>query len=175
MAVEASIVVSFGTGVTSDTVVVEFDPIHSNNLDADGKLKTTFDADTPDRPVILLHYGDSLAVSHIVLTEGSISEIGSSITQSRTNDGTYAAVGDTSSISYVNASLLGQPSWIGNGSGTIKVSGTYLKLVSGGPCAGVASFNVTFQKRYMITPPSNMVLDEDGNYQITVFIFMEAA
>ncbi len=175
MAVEASIVVSFGEGVISDTVVVEFDPEHTNNLDSDGNVKSTFDSDAPDQPVILLHYGSTLSVGSISLTAGTLSEIGGPLTQERKDDVTFSKVGDTSGITYANASLIGQPAWVGGLSGTVEVSDTNLKLIAGGPCTGEATLNVTFQKQYMLTPPTPIVLDEDGNYQITIFIFMIGA
>jgi len=176
MAVEASIVISFGDdSLSNETVIVEFDPEHSNNLDSDGNVKSTFDSNAPDQPVFLLHYSNSLRVEAIVQTDGTVGEIGGPISQQRKKDVIFSRIGDTSNVSYLYTSLVSQPAWIGVLSGVVEVDGSALKLVSGGPCTGEATINVLFQKQYMLTPPGNMVLDEDGNYQITIFIFMEAA
>lgn len=177
MAVEASIVVSFAAGVASDNVVVEFDPEWAANQDSDGNLKSTFEAGPPpDSPVFLLHYGSTLQVGSIAQTEGTVSEIGGPLTQSRSNDVTFTGKGETSGITYSNVQDSSvSVEWVGGLSGTVVVDATNLKLTSDGPCTGTATFDVTFQKQYMLTPPNPITLDDDGDYQITIFIFMIGA
>ncbi|MCP4370032.1 MAG: hypothetical protein GY797_18230 [Deltaproteobacteria bacterium] len=181
MAVEASIVVSFSDDANAaGTVVVEIDPEHSNNLQEDSngemQLKSTFDATLPDSPVILLHHSADLKVGSTVVTEGTLTDNGSPGSQSRETEVVFAKVGDTAGLGYnaVPASSI-SVDWYGVLSGTFDVVGNDMKLLTGGPCVGIATFPVTFQKQYTLTPPSNMELDSEGNTKITIFIFMEAA
>jgi len=172
MAVEASIVVVFGDQEPgeNDLVVVELDPEHSYNLDTDGELKSVFDPE--NTPVFLLHHSDTLRVTEVLSSSGSVSQIGAAIVQNRTKDVSFVQIDDTVSLGYGN--LTSAPvDWVGN-IGLVELEGgSTLKLVGGTiPCIGTASFSATFQNQYMVTPPT-LELSSDETYEILVAVYME--
>lgn len=170
MAIETSIVVEFGTGVTavSGAVVVEFDENHVNNLDSDGNVKSTFSLN--DQPVILVHHASNLEITNILSTDGSVVEIGQDIIRSKESSNLFTLDDSENTISYASATDLTQ-SWYGNvGVATLTEN---LLALSGGvvPCYGDFTYNVTFQKQYMLTPPV-LSLSNDETYPIYVVIYM---
>lgn len=174
MAVETSIVVVFGDGADSDgTVVAELDPLHDNNLDSDGELKSTFDSVAPDVPVLLIHHDDTVQLTRIVATSGSVESTETSgITQTREVDLSFATEEDTVSIGYSNTTL-DSVEWNGR-TGTVVISGDNIIYSSGEtPFVGVATVNVTFQHQYFVNVPSGLDLDADETYEIVIFIYME--
>jgi hypothetical protein len=172
MAVEASIVVVFGEQEPgeNDIVVVEFDPVHPFNLDAEMNLKTLFDPS--DTPVFLLHHSNTLEVVDVLASSGSVSQIGTTIVQNRTSSVSFVKIGDTSSLGYDNL-VTTTTAWMGNtGVATVK-NGSELELTGGTPpCIGITSFPVTFQRQYMVTPPA-LTLLPDETYEILVVVYME--
>ena len=174
MAVETSIVVVFGEGTSGGNVVVEIDPEHSNNL-LDGELKSTFDAIKPDIPVILIHMSPGLVLGRIVPDSGSVQSTGTAVTQSRSVDFTMAKESDKVSTSYFTNSL---GSVICNGTryGTIQLnSASELVFASGEvPFSGVATIYVTFQYSYFVLANTPIVLDDDGNFKIIIYVYVES-
>lgn len=172
MAIEASIVVVFGEQEpgSDDIVVVEFDPQHPNNLDADGKVKSVFDPD--DQPVFLLHHSETLRVVNIASSSGSVAQIGANISQSRNYNVSFAKLEDSVTLNYDNVTL-GSMIWMGNEGVVTLENGNQLTLTGGTvPCLGTQSFLVTFQGQYMVTPPI-LELEADETYEILVVVYME--
>lgn len=169
MAVNASIVINFSDDADSSASVnVELDPLAPENLDDDGELKSTFMAGSdPDTPVIIINHSDSLSIGPVTSTEGSMAGNNGPVTRTVEDDYTLFN-GDETSVSYANATPVGIPSGFTFSNGT-------LKNVSAGPSTGSISYNVVFQGQYTLNPPADMVMDEDGNHEITIFIQMNGA
>lgn len=173
MGVEASVVVEFGESVTDTggTVVIELDDENSNNLNSEGKVKSTF---LPgEQPVFIINHSDDLVVADVRCTDGSIAQTGSNQTRSREDEVLFTKIGDDTTLQYAGIDSASFE-WRGN-TGNVSVSESVLKLESGSyPCAGTTSFNVLFQKEYMLTPPS-LDLSPDESYEISIVVYMEAA
>lgn len=172
MAVETSIVVQFGTGVTGvgDIAIIEFDPEHENNLNTDGDVKSTFEPD--DRPVFLVHLASHLQITDIKCTHGSVMEIGRNLIQQRENSSLFNLEGSVNSYGYALATNLASE-WYGNvGVPVINASG--IELDGGAtPCYGDFTFDVNFDRQYMLVPPTlNLVGDE--TYSIYCVIYVDA-
>lgn len=167
MAVNASIVINFSDSADSSASVnVELDPGAEENLE-DGELKSSFDPGPPDTPVIIINHSNSLAIGSVTCTEGSMG--GNTGPVSRTVEDEYSLFGgEDSSISYANASPVSLPSNFTFSGSTLKNNGTT-------PQTGDISYTVPFQGQYKLTPPSGMVMDEDGNKEITIWIMMTGA
>jgi len=162
MAVETSIVVIFGDDANSNgTVVAELDPLHDNNLNSDGELKSTFDSVAPDTPVLLIHHDDTIRLARIVATSGGVESTETTdIVQTREVDLSFATEEDTVSIGYANTTL-SSVEWNGR-TGTVVISGDDIIYSAGEtPFVGVATVNVTFQHQYFVNVPSNLDLDSD--------------
>lgn len=173
MGVEASVVVEFGESVTDTggTVVIELDDENSNNLNSEGEVKSTFLPE--EQPVFIINHSDDLIVSDVRCTDGSIAQTGSNQLRSREEDVLFTKINEDTSLKYAGVDSANF-SWRGN-TGYVSVSDSVLKLESGTyPCAGTTSFNVLFQKEYMLTPPV-LDLGPDESYEITVVVYMEAA
>jgi hypothetical protein len=123
-----------------------------------------------------MNHSDTLKVGSWQVTAGSLTSEGAIANQDREESVTLTSTDDSTSTSYAGASLVGQ-SWVGNGSGVAVLSGQKITLSSGGPVTGTVTLSVPFQASWLLTPPANLVdlLDDDGNYQITCFFFMEKA
>lgn len=174
MGVEASVVVEFGDSVTSsmdETVNIELDDTHDNNLNADGEIKSNF---LPgEQPVFILNHSSDLIISDIRCTDGNIIEMGSDLNRSRDTEVLFTTIDTEEALSYAGVETI-NINWWGN-AGSILISNSVLTLDSGTiPCAGDVSFDVNFQRQYMLIPPTlNLIADEV--YKIIIVVYMEAA
>ncbi len=170
MAVEASIVVQFIDSTTSETgnVVVELDPIHINNLDANDQLKSNFIP--TDQPVFLVHHNDKVYVDSVACTHGSVIYLGENKTRERELELFFSST-DEITISY-NKPTLKSIEWYGN-SCTFAIDGNVLTPNASGtfPCLADAVFNVLYNRQYKLIPPS-LDLEADETYKIVVVIYM---
>jgi len=174
MAIETSIVVVFGDGVSStlqSTVKVEIDPEHTNNLDADGKLRSNFYLS--HKPVFLIQYPATLLKrDDIKASSGSVTAAGTNITQSRTKDISFIKIGATDSLGYGNITSPPSITWQGN-TGVVTLVDDSLELTGGAwPCIGTATFETLFNERWMLTPPGGIVLAKDATWEIIIAIYM---
>ncbi len=178
MSVETSIVVVFGDGATGGNVVVELDPEHANNLDADGELKSTFDSVKPDVPVLLIHMDDTLTLTSIVPDSGTVTPVSGNtakvaIAQTRVEDFSMPNESEKSGISYSDTSIVSQTT-NGTRGGTVAISGDDFVYASGDiPFSGKAVLNVTFQYQYYVNAATPIVLDADGNFKIIIYIYVD--
>lgn len=172
MAVEASIVVEFGEGVSEDeTVLIEFDDQHSNNLDAAGDIKSTFSPG--EQPVFIVQHADTLRIANVLCTHGSIGLIGNNPIRSREKEILFTTLETEESLGYLNL-VQTNLEWFGN-TGSLLIENNQAILDGGTiPCLGNLNFDVVFNSQYMLTPPVlNLINDE--TYKIVVVIYMENA
>jgi len=71
---------------------------------------------------------------------------------------------------------LGSVTCNGTRYGTIKLnSASELVFASGEvPFSGVAKINVTFQYSYFVLAATPIVLDDDGNFKIIIYVYVES-
>ena len=175
MAIEASIVVEFGTSDPSDDdiLVIELDDKHPNNLDSDDKVKSQFSPGPPaDKPVFLIHHAPTVEITEIVLSSGSINLIGSSIKRDRELDLQWINDEENPSTGYWEPTLnSGDITFYGN-SFPVKVDGTKIvpSTVGKYPAVAKATVEVNFNWQYMLTPPS-MTLADDETYPISIVVY----
>lgn len=170
MGVEASVIVIFDGDDADHGIVVELDDVHPANLDAEGEAKSSFLP--PDSPVFLINHPDTIEITRVASTDGSVSLLRSSPTsRTRTTDGLFTSLTSNVSMSYSNARLV-ETTWFGN-EGIVHfddISST-LEIDSGIiPCFGKFDFSVDFNYQYQLTPPS-LALAEDETYTIYVVIY----
>ncbi len=172
MAVEASIVVVFGEGVDEDSqsVSVEIDDTHPNNLDDEGEVKSSF---LPtDNPVFLIHHDTDVRVTGVKCTDGTVTKLASNVSRTReVQNQLFALVTTKMQLSYFNINSI-SVTWWGNeanldinNSKIIPSNGTF-------PCLADLSFSVKFNEQWKLSPPA-LSLKEDETYTIMVVVYME--
>jgi hypothetical protein len=170
MAVEASIVVQFIDSTTSETgdVIIELDPTHINNLDAEDELKSNFIP--TDQPVFLIHHNNKVYIDSVACTNGSVVYLGENKIREREIE-LFFSNEEEITISYFNPTLK-SIEWYGN-SCTFVIDGNTLTPNPTGtfPCLANSVFNVLYNKQYKLIPPS-LTLSTDETYKIIVVIYM---
>lgn len=171
MSVNTSIVVEFVSGAqgVGDTVIIELDDTHPNNLNSDGDVKSNFEPE--DRPVFLVHHAAHLRVVDVKCTAGVVSETGLNIIRERELNALFNTLDAMVSLRYVAGTLLTQE-WYGN-IGVAVIEDNQLELTGGTvPCVCDTTFNVSFDRQYMLTPPS-LSLAADETFSIYIVVYME--
>lgn len=174
MAVEASVVIDFADEDADDVsgiITVELDEEHSNNLDAEGQLKSSFSPD--DVPVFLIHHEPSIEVLDVKCTDGRVSSEGVNQTRTRTLDGLFTKEGTTISMSYYGVTSV-DAEWYGNvGDVYINDDGELTTNASSSvyPCSCTTTYEVLFNEQWSLTPPS-LDLEEDETYTIHVVVYV---
>lgn len=170
MAVEASIIVEFGKGAATGFVAIELDGEHPNNLDSAGKVKSSFSLS--DSPVFLIQYDPvKIKITGVKSTNGSVSRLRLNVSRPRKIQLLFTTPDTTINLSYQGVTTADY-TWFGN-VGIPYITNNSFKL-SGGiiPCSAQASYNVTFQEQWMLSPP-NLTLTADETYTIYVVVYAE--
>ena len=174
MAVEASVIIDFGDSDDDDvsgTIVVELDDTHSNNLDFEGNLKSSFAPD--DKPVFVIHHDDTIEITGVSCTDGNVYDIGSDVILPREIDAVFTKVGTKVSLYYADVVDIDE-TWYGNIVSFYLDSLNNLDLVSDVdgvyPSYCKITFNVNFQQQWRLDPPP-LVLDDDETYIIYVVVY----
>ena len=172
MGVEASVIIEFEGADADDisgTILVELDDEHSNNLDSDGNVKSSFAPE--EEPVFIIHHDDTIEIIGVECTDGRVTNITSifSILRSRTFADVFTSIDTEISLSYFGADDLDE-TWYGN-QGDIYIDGMTVKATDGEfPCYCIATFTVPFNQRWQLTPPPLDLVD-DETYTIYVVIY----
>lgn len=170
MGVETSIVVEFTDGTVDDSVVVELDDMHPNNLSSDGIVKSSFSA--TDEPVFLIHHNSTVRVIDCLCTYGSVSQ--TSLDEYRLRESTsilFTTEDSTEALPYggineITSTVYGNPT-------TLLVDDSSVSFVSGSiPCIFDVSYQVKFSEQWQLTP-GPIVLKKDEVFLIGVVVYME--
>lgn len=165
---KATLVVVFGDGVEAGFVKAEFDEIE--NVNAAGEVKTQF---VPgDEPYFLVQHDPTLRIDRVASTDGMAVSNNAEETRTRTTALDFAQVDDTVELDYLPAGS-GSRVWYGNVP-TIATDGRAITATGGQlPAKGLATYPTTWQSYRLIPPP--LTLAAEQTYEITIYIYMEAA
>lgn len=183
MAVEATIVVHFGESVDVDQefTVIELD--EEVNVDSVGEVYTTFLPD--EKAGFLVHFDpDKLRIAHIGSSDGSVSG-GNWRTRKRVEQMQFSNREDDQELSYISipeGSI--EETWYGEELGLnydgreVSVSGEWPVINGELEPYAAAICELKYDIRavtYLLSPPSNLELEDDETYPILIVVWMEAA
>lgn len=170
MGVETSIVVEFTDGTIDDSVVVELDDTHPNNLLSDGSLKSSFSS--TDTPVFLIHHSSTVRVVDCLCTYGTVARIGTDEYRSRESTTIlFTTEGSTEELHYGGINTI--TTTIHGNSATLLIDDSLLSFVSGNiPCVFDATYQVKFNEQWLLTP-GPLALKKDEVFPIGVVVYME--
>lgn len=177
MSIEATTVVTFGEGVSSQTdylFTIEIDKLF--NLDPDGNIKSTFDPD--DGPVYLaVNKTSNVTITAVVSTDGSIQSVGNE-TRSEQQQNLFASRDqndiDTLQLAHAFASL--SYSYLGR-QGNVSSSTSSIGQVTLTPAISLTPFMADISISYPVViyklnPPEGLNLGEEDTYNIGVVFYI---
>lgn len=174
MAIQGSIVLEFGEGVSDDSfVVIELDD--QLNVDSQGNIITTFLPQGETASFIVHFYENLLRVGSVAASSGSVSG-GTRVTRSKELPVEFKNNEDKVTLSYIPDGAVSFD-WYAEGRGnspSIDVDDREMLAIGSTPAIGNASFNI-IARAYTLSPPDGLEVDEDETYPILCRVTMEAA
>lgn len=164
----ATVVVEFGEGADDGAlVVVELDD--TANLDADGKVKTSFHPG--DRPGFIVHYDEAaLRVGEIRCSSGMVTG-GTMVSRSRSQQVQFASADAAVDLPHIPAGGV-SVAWYGH-SPILSQDGRRVTASGDLPAIGEASYSIRCLAYTLIPPP--LSLSDDETWPVLVVVTMEAA
>lgn len=164
---KTTFVVAFGEGAdTGSNVVVELEP--SLNLDSDGNVKSSFSPG--DEVYFTIHYPPNLRVGDVSTTSGGALFISRGEFRREQGGVLFVTPDDDVMLQHTPSSPL-TFFWFGK-VGQLSISGAAVKATNA-PCIGDVSY-MMLADLYRFSPPPEMVMNPEGQFQVGIVITMEA-
>lgn len=162
----SSLVVSCGSGVEGEHIVLELDDILNED-------KTSFQPG--DTIYLRCQYSDDVVLESIKVTNGSVKD-NSTVTREEVDTQLWIETTDDNELSYIPSSSLGEI-WYGNTGDCLKKEGvkqtTITSVVS--PALVRIDYSSVFYSYKVLTPDIDLSLYEDETYPITVVANFESS
>ena len=168
MPIDATIVTSFGEGISEDDVLVVIELDDELNLDDDGETKTTFYPG--DECYFYVHLQAGLTIDRITVTSGARPRSLGSKTVTKTEQMFFPELNEELQLGYFINGI--SYSWYGN-AGSIEREERTLKNNSNLPCVADVTYTFTAWS-YRYDPPA-MTLAEDETYPVGIVVHVSQA
>lgn len=160
---EAAIVVRFGEGVDSSSlVVVELDEVM--NVNAAGEVRSTFPPGVD--AWFLVHLEPGLMVGPVASSGGTVQKLGK-VDRDREQDIDFGVVGDTATLSHIPIDGV-EITWEGR-DGMVERIGRQLTAVAA-PAIGVCRYRMRATQCRFIPPPLDLAADQSHRVRIEITI-----